>query len=52
MKEYVQIAVTGALIVSGLVGALLIFFMGTHLLLGSILLGVPLCALFGGLAVK
>lgn len=49
-REYAGIAVTGTLTVSGLVGALLLFFVGGHLILGAVLLGVPLAALFGGLA--
>jgi hypothetical protein len=52
MKEYVQIGVAGVLILSALVGSFLVFLMGEHFLVGAILLGVPLCVFFGGLAVK
>ncbi len=50
LKTFAGIAVAGTLILSGLVGAFLVFFMGGHLVLGAVLLGIPLATMFGGLA--
>jgi hypothetical protein len=52
VKEGLKIVGAGTLIVSGIVGAILLLFVGQHQVVGSVMLGVPCIVLFGGLATQ
>jgi hypothetical protein len=52
MKDALKVVGAGTLMVSAVVGGVLLFLVGSHLLLGAILFGVPLGVGFGILAVK
>jgi hypothetical protein len=52
MKEALKVIGAGTLIVSAIIGGVLLFLVGGHLVLGLILFGVPNVIGLGALAVK
>lgn len=49
-KEYLGIAITGSLVLSGIAGAILFFLVGGYPVSSIILLSIPGVVMLGGLA--